>query len=301
MNDAQILNKINSFAYWYYQFDLAGHKTPVKGPDVIRRNEQRKNYFFRPLVDLLGGSLAGKRVLDLGCNAGFWSLCAIESGCDYVVGIDGRQMHIDQAEFVFEVKGIERDRYHFYCGNVFDLLNENLGQFDIVLCLGLLYHISKPITLLERISSINTDLLVIDSILSKKEGSVFEVRHGNLDHPLQAVDYELVLSPTRAAVLDMVRQFGYHVAILKRNFTDYASAPLYMDASRLAFMCAKQTDLAPLDVEGDLPEDIDVASSAGRRHAYLMQIPARELVQALVSKAVRRLRRGQRKQVVERL
>jgi ribosomal protein L11 methylase PrmA len=41
-------------------------------------------------------------VLDLGCNAGFWSLAAIDAGADLVVGIDGRQMHIDQANLVFE-------------------------------------------------------------------------------------------------------------------------------------------------------------------------------------------------------
>jgi 2-polyprenyl-3-methyl-5-hydroxy-6-metoxy-1,4-benzoquinol methylase len=59
-------------------------------------HEQRKCYFFGPLIELCGGSLKGKRVLDLGCSAGFWSLDAVESGCDFVLGIDGRQMQIDQ-------------------------------------------------------------------------------------------------------------------------------------------------------------------------------------------------------------
>ena len=106
--------RINNFDDWNYQFELAGHKTTPHA-DAINRHEQRKKYFFRPLVDLLGGSLAGKRVLDLGCNQGFWSLAAIENGCDYVLGIDGRQTHIDQAKFVFDVKGINKARYNFRC------------------------------------------------------------------------------------------------------------------------------------------------------------------------------------------
>jgi tRNA (mo5U34)-methyltransferase len=50
-------------------------------------------------------------VLDFGCIAGYWSLRAVQTGCDFVLGIDGRQMHIDQANFVFDVKEVDRSRY----------------------------------------------------------------------------------------------------------------------------------------------------------------------------------------------
>ena len=249
MNDAQILDRIHSFSRWHYQFEIAGHRTPISRTDKVNRHNQRKNYFFRPLVDLFSGTLAGKRVLDLGCNAGFWSLCAVEGGCDYVLGIDGRQMHIDQAEFVFAAKGVDRERYDFCRGNVFDLLGENLGRFDIVLCLGLMYHISKPMTLLERISSVNTDLLVIDTELSQWGGSTFQVRHDSLDQPLSAVDYELVLVPTRTAVLDLMRQFGYRAVVLTPRFSDYTGARDYRDNYRRAFIGAKESDLMGLTAE----------------------------------------------------
>lgn len=288
MNDTQIFDKINSFERWHYQIELAGHMTPIFRTDHINRHEQRKGYFFQSLVDLLGGSLAGYRVLDLGCNAGFWSLCAIESGCDYVLGIDGRQMHIEQAEFVFDVKGIDKDRYDFYCGNIFDLLNEELGKFDIVLCLGLMYHVSKPITLIERISAINTDLLVIDSLLSTKGGSIFDVRHESLDEPRHAVDYELVLVPTRAAILDMVHQFSYHSFVLKPNFTDYIGAADYENGSRRAFICAKQTDLSTLDIETNLPDDVQ-STQTKPGGINLMEFPSRDLVRAFAAKMMRRL------------
>lgn len=284
MDDAQILDKINSFDQWHYQFDLAGHKTPVFWADVINRHEQRKDYYFRPLVDLCGGSLAGKRVLDLGCNAGFWSLRSVESGCDYVLGIDGRQMHIDQAEFVFDVKGVDKARYDFWCGNVFDLLTKDPGKFDIVLFLGLMYHIGKPMTLLERISEINADLLVIDTALSPREGSVFETRRESLEDPRHAVDNELVLVPTKGAVLDLVQQFGYQAVTLKPTFTDYTGAQSYRKGIRRAFICAKQSDLTALDAEVDL-------AAIGPRRIELMRVPSAELARALVAKAMRRLRR----------
>jgi 2-polyprenyl-3-methyl-5-hydroxy-6-metoxy-1,4-benzoquinol methylase len=280
MDDADILDKINSFSQWNYQFELAGHKTTFD-VGVINRHEQRKNYFFQPLVNLLGGSLAGKRVLDLGCNQGFWSLAAIEKGCDYVLGIDGRQMNIDQARFVFDVKGINKDRYNFCSGNIFDLLNDDLGKFDIVLCLGLMYHISKPMTLLERISAVNTDLLVIDTTLSFMRKSILEIRKESLEVPVNAIDYELVFYPSRTALLDIVHQFHYRIVVLRPSFSDYTSATEYKKGTRRAFICAKQTDLTVLDAYAEPLESVQSIN--------LMDIPAKDMIHALAYKVIHRL------------
>jgi 2-polyprenyl-3-methyl-5-hydroxy-6-metoxy-1,4-benzoquinol methylase len=120
MNDSERLReRVNSFPRWHYEFDLNGVRTPIFNRAHVNRNTQRKNYFFAPLVRLCGGSLVGKRVLDLGCNAGFWSLAAIEAGADFVLGIDGRQMHIDQANLVFDAKGVDPNRYRFQLCDIF--------------------------------------------------------------------------------------------------------------------------------------------------------------------------------------
>jgi 2-polyprenyl-3-methyl-5-hydroxy-6-metoxy-1,4-benzoquinol methylase len=249
MNDNELQRRIGSFPRWHYQFDLCGHLTPIFDPAHVNRHRQRDYYFFRPLVDLCGGSLAGKRVLDLGCNAGFWSLRAIESECAFVLGIDGRQMHIDQANLVFGAKGVAESRYDFRCANLFDTMSRDIGSFDIVLCLGLLYHVSKPMTLLEWISRINTDLLVIDTSLSTRDGSLLELRRESLEEPRSACDYELVMYPTKAAVGDMVRQFGYETVCLKPRFSDYTGAEDFRTDRRRAFLCSKRTRLERLERE----------------------------------------------------
>jgi SAM-dependent methyltransferase len=254
MDDAEIARKIASFPRWHYQFDLGGHLTPIWEPGHVNRHEQRKRYFFDPLVELAGGSLKGKRVLDLACNAGFWSLAAIEAGADFVLGIDGRQMHIDQANFVFDAKGVDPKRYRFTTGNIFKTDMTTFGKFDVVLCLGLLYHVSKPVELMEKIDEASSDLLVIDTTLSMAPGSTFELRRDALDEPRNAVDYEMVLYPTRQAVLDLVQQFGYQAIVLQPRFTDYAGSIEYRVQSRRAFLCAKKSDLsrvtAPLETWG---------------------------------------------------
>jgi 2-polyprenyl-3-methyl-5-hydroxy-6-metoxy-1,4-benzoquinol methylase len=259
MTNEEIIQKINSFPRWHYEFNLRGNLTPVFDKRLVYTHAYRKAYFLDPVIHFFGGSLKGKRVLDLGCNAGFWSLLCAQSGCDFILGIDGRKLHVEQAQFVFEVNGIEKSRYQFIQKNIFELKIEDLGQFDIVLCLGLMYHISKPMTLLENISCVNTDLMIIDTTLSQVGGSFFEVSHEDLEEPRNAIDYELVLLPTKLAVVESAKQFGYDTLILKPPVVslekDYESAMNYKRGARRAFICAKKSDLSsfPAPIEDISP------------------------------------------------
>lgn len=246
MNVDELRAQVASFPQWHYEFDLGGVKTPIFDPAHRNRHEQRVRYFFDPLVRLCGGSLRGMRVLDLGCNAGFWSLKAIEAGCEYVLGVDGRQMHIDQANLVFRTKGIDPARYQFRSGNVFTDDYSGDGQFDVVLCLGLMYHISKPIELLERIAAVNSDLVVIDTEVSGVGGASLTMRRETLDEPRNAVDYETVFIPSRRAVIELARSFGYSVVPLALRASSYRGMRGYLRGKRVAFLCAKRTDLSGL-------------------------------------------------------
>jgi SAM-dependent methyltransferase len=246
MDETALIDAINGFDRWHYQFDLDGHLTPIHDGSKINRHVQRKKYFFDPLVALLGGSLKGKRVLDLGCNAGFWSLHAIEAGCEFVLGLEGREMHVEQANLVFDVKGVDEGRYRFVQANIFETEFAALGKFDVVLCLGLLYHVSKPIELIERIAEVGSDIVIIDTHLSSVGGAHFEIIHESTEDPRSAVDRELVLWPTRQAVRDMVQLFGYDVRMLKPRFDDYTGARDYREGHRRAFLCASRTDLSAL-------------------------------------------------------
>jgi 2-polyprenyl-3-methyl-5-hydroxy-6-metoxy-1,4-benzoquinol methylase len=251
MDDQQIIQQINNLGRWFYQFDLKGHLTPVQPKYRINRHQQRKRYIFEPLVHLCGGSLAGKRILDLGCNAGFWSLAAIENDAAFVLGVDARPLHIDQANFVFETKEIAKEKYQFVQGNIFEVNLKEYGNFDIVLCLGLLYHISKPMSLFEIVSRVNTDILVIDTNLSRLPGAYLEIHHDDIVQNLSAFDFSLVMYPTKLALIQMVRQFGYSVAMLKPRFQNNTGLDDYKNGVRRAFLCAKQTDLENIKIKAE--------------------------------------------------
>jgi Predicted SAM-dependent methyltransferases len=243
MQRHELEERIAAFPRWHYRFEFdEGVSTPVSYRGQINRHEQRRRYFFDALLRVTGGSLAGRRVLDLGCNAGFWSLQAVEAGADFVLGVDGVQTYVDQANLVFEAKGVEPSRFRFEQGNIFT--HEFGERFDIVLCLGLMDHVSKPVELFELISGVGAQLVVIDTTLSHARSSLFEV--SSVGDLASVVDYPLVLLPTRQAVIELATQFDFDAVPLAHQIEDYLGLNDYEQEGRLAFICSKDASLEQL-------------------------------------------------------
>jgi SAM-dependent methyltransferase len=243
MERSELEKKIAAFPRWHYKFEFDnGVTTPMFDPKRINRCEQRRRYFFDPLLSVTGGTLRNHRVLDLGCNAGFWCLAAIEAGADFVLGVDGRQMHVEQARLVFEAKDIDPARYQFEQGNIFE--HDFRDRFDVVLCLGLMYHVAKPVELFELMIRAGAEIIVIDTDVFPAPFSFFKVRHEHLGSPINAVDYEMTLIPTRQAVIDLAHQFGFETTPLALNMTNSLGMKGYREGRRLAFICSRN---APLD------------------------------------------------------
>jgi FkbM family methyltransferase len=99
----------------------------------------------------------GKRVLDAGCGVGHHTSFYISRGCK-VVGIDGRPENIAMMKQLYpEVEGLSGDL------QVMDL--KALGSFDIVHCLGLLYHLDSPVTVLRKLAEICSGYLVLETMV----------------------------------------------------------------------------------------------------------------------------------------
>lgn len=247
MDVKQLEDRIAAFAAWHYRFEFDnGVSTPVADRSTINRHEQRRRHFFEPLLALAGGSLGGRRVLDLGCNAGFWSLAAIEAGADFVFGLDGRQTYIDQANLVFEQKGIERSSYSFVRG---DVLEHELGDdFDVVLCLGLMDHLARPVELFERMAGVGAQLIVIDTAVSRARTSVFELS-SLYDRRDVLAEHPLVLVPSRDALAELAAQFGFATVALALQVSDFAGMQDYRRKRRLAFICTRDLPTAVVAAE----------------------------------------------------
>jgi tRNA (mo5U34)-methyltransferase len=248
MEARELERRIAAFPRWRYAFSFQdGVTTPVADRSAVNRHEQRRRYFFEPLLRLTGGTLAGRRVLDLGCNAGWWSLLALEAGAEFVLGLDGRQEYLDQAALVFEAKQIDPARYRFEQGDVFS--HEFPGRYDVVLCLGLLDHVSRPVELFEVMSGVGAELILIDAEVSRARSALFEV--STLYETGDVLDHPLVLIPSREAVVQLARRFGYETVALAQDIGDYAGMQDYRRMRRQAFICSSGTSLAGLPAHRD--------------------------------------------------
>lgn len=243
MNRDELEERIAGYLHWDYKFEFDnGATTPAFNRRLINRQEQRRRYFFDALVGLFGGSLRGKRVLDLGCGVGFWSLQAIEAGADFVLGVDAQRTPIDQAKLVFDAKDIDPGQYRFEQGNLFDC--HLSGHFDVVLCVAVLEQVAKPVELFELMTGSGAEMIVIDTEVARGAASSFEV-----DKPRKQIDRGIALIPTRAAISELAGEFGYKAVPLARNMTDYAGMDDYRRLRRLAFLCSKSKSLGSLAAE----------------------------------------------------
>src|SRR5262245_45992671 len=105
LSDDQIREEFAKYDFWHYAYAFEGGLSfPIRyeNPRAVinpQRARQRFMHFFPYLVALQGGSLQGKRVLDIACNSGFWSIQCALLGAE-VVGFDGRPELIQQAELI---------------------------------------------------------------------------------------------------------------------------------------------------------------------------------------------------------
>jgi len=110
--------------------------------------------FFRHLPN-------ARRILELGaCQGGGTFQLAAHPGVHEVVAIEGRDYHVEKAQFVQKTLGVTN--VQFLCENLetFDLTS--LGRFDAVYCVGFLYHLPRPWELLRRLAAI-TDHIYINT------------------------------------------------------------------------------------------------------------------------------------------
>jgi hypothetical protein len=94
-----------------------------------------------------------RRILELGSLEGGHSFALAASPMiDGVVAVEGRKRSLDRARFVQGVLGDRKVTFTHGSLETLDLVP--LGRFDAVLCLGLLYHLPKPWTLVERMAAV---------------------------------------------------------------------------------------------------------------------------------------------------
>jgi tRNA (mo5U34)-methyltransferase len=166
MADMESIEKeMRSLGWWYQHFDLPNGLQTGKGEGY---DAQARWNLIAPHVP---ADLAGKTVLDLGGNAGFFSIQMKLRGASRCVLVDpfvefNRQAQFAAAQFGVELEVINEDA-HTYCLTTDD-------RFDYVIFLGLLYHLKYPGLVLDRLAEMTKDRIYIQSNIIGTEADTYQ-------------------------------------------------------------------------------------------------------------------------------
>jgi tRNA (mo5U34)-methyltransferase len=143
LKQEHIAERVKALGPWFHDLDLRGVRT---APEHFLWNYPESK--FRRFAHVLPEDLSGKSVLDIGCNAGFYSFEAKRRGAARVVGMDHDGRYLEQARFAAGVLGF--DDIEWRVGEVWDV--GALGErFDLVIFMGVLYHLRHPLLALDLI------------------------------------------------------------------------------------------------------------------------------------------------------
>ncbi|HVF94053.1 MAG TPA: TIGR04290 family methyltransferase [Sphingomonas sp.] len=149
--------EIDALAPWFHNIDLDGVQT---APDHFLGDYPRAK--FAGFAHALPADLTGKTVLDIGCNAGFYSVEMARRGAARVVGIDSDERYLAQARLASRSLGFEQIEFR----NLDVYQVAALGEtFDLVIFMGVLYHLRHPLLALDLIREhVAGDLLLFQTM-----------------------------------------------------------------------------------------------------------------------------------------
>jgi tRNA (mo5U34)-methyltransferase len=157
VRDPDLQRRVDELAPWFHNMNLKGIWT---APDHFLGDYPGSK--FERFAPHLPKSLKGQSVLDIGCNAGFYSIDMKRRGADRVVGIDSDDRYLAQAKLASEVLGYPDIEFRKL--DVYDV--GALGEtFDLVIFMGVLYHLRHPLLALDLIREhVAGDMMLFQSM-----------------------------------------------------------------------------------------------------------------------------------------
>jgi tRNA (mo5U34)-methyltransferase len=239
MTPQEIATALARLEPWFHCIDLGGG-LKTKTASVMGEPIEHPEPTWQLVRQCLPADLRGKSLLDVGCNAGFYSVEAKRRGAKRVLGVDAQRKHIRQALFVRKVLDLDIEYRRM---DVYELDPCVIGEFDITLALGLVYHLKHLVLGLEKLYGVTRELLIVETAIIPPEQTPqsFVQTLGRFEqtlHPLACVANsgagpEAVFNwflPSPAALKTLLENTG---------FDDVTIA--HVTADRAVLVCRKQT------------------------------------------------------------
>ena len=165
-----LARRVDELAPWFHNYELAsGVWTNPSGRFPGIEYPLTRWRLIEPLLS----DVRGKSCLDVGCSSGFFSVKLKEMGAAYVLGVDFEQQPqaIEQAQFAAQTLGLEVE---FRNISAYDL-GALQRKFDIVLFMGVFYHLRHPLVALEAIRSLCVGSMIFQTITTPHRANLSEL------------------------------------------------------------------------------------------------------------------------------
>jgi tRNA (mo5U34)-methyltransferase len=152
-----VRHEIEALGPWFHNLHL---------PDGVQTAPDHRfgdfpQFKWLHVADSVPQNLAGWSVLDIGCNAGFYSIELARRGA-HVLGLDLEPLYLCQARWAAKQCGLE-DQLTFVEGNVYQLLRCE-RTFDLVWFTGVFYHLRYPTLALDLVRRVTNRLMMFQSM-----------------------------------------------------------------------------------------------------------------------------------------
>lgn len=151
------------------------------------------------LLGEVGSQFKLQTAIDVGCGLGYFSACLHSLGLQ-VTAVDGRRENLEEA-------GRRVPQVKFHTINAEDHALRELGQFDLVFCFGLLYHLENPFVAVRHLHALTRNLLLVESVIFPGSEPIMALvdETSNEDQGLN----HLAFYPTEACLVKLLYRVGF--------------------------------------------------------------------------------------------
>ncbi len=183
--------------------------------DELTQNYTRiRQAFISEFLDAIRGQVSLQSAVDVGCGVGYFSKFLLDLGLR-VVAVDGRKENAEEGQRRYP-------NITFLTRNVESPVLPELGVFDLVLCVGLLYHLENPFQAVRNLSALTGKVLIVESMCAPGAEPSLEL----LDEYVadnQGLNY-IAFYPTEPCLVKMLYRAGFPFVY---GFTAFPDAEVF--------------------------------------------------------------------------
>lgn len=261
-------------------------------PHYVKITEARQR-FLKTFLPQVIKQMGLQTALDTGCGVGYFSAFLHDLNLQ-TTAFDGRSENVEEAR-----------RRHpdisFYVDNIEDPSIRRLGEFDLVLCLGLLYHLENPFVAIRNLHALTGKLLLIESMKVPESHPILVLRDEGYSED-QSLRF-IAIYPSEDAIIKMCYRAGFPFVYRFNVLPDHEDfqATLWRHQARTMLAASKVPLNLPHPILVAVPEPMNLADpwetiwgrklSLLRRLYRFLRKPWSEKVKSLRFRFKRLLRR----------